>query len=98
MSLDTSPAVGEADGTTDRPPAPPGPTESPRDLARRSAAALADLRRPVVWQIRVAMVLAAVGALAALVPFVALAQLGGLLLAPGEPDTGAVTIVGWLVL
>jgi ATP-binding cassette subfamily B protein IrtA len=95
MSLDTSPAVGEADGTTNR---PPEPTESPRDLARRSATALAKLRRPVVWQIRVATVLAAVGALAGLVPFVALAQLGGLLLAPGEPDTGAVTVVVWLVL
>jgi ATP-binding cassette subfamily B protein IrtA len=98
MSLDTSPAVGEAGGTTDRPPALPAPTESPRDLARRSAAALATLRRPVVWQIRVAMGLAAVGALAGLVPFVALAQLGGLLLAPGEPDTRAVAVVGWLVV
>jgi ATP-binding cassette, subfamily B, bacterial IrtA/YbtP len=66
--------------------------------ARRASAALADLRRPVIWRIRLAMALAAVGALAALVPFVALAELAELLLADGPVDRGAVLTVAWLVV
>lgn len=60
--------------------------------------ALAELRRPVIWRIRFAMALAAVGALASLVPFVALAELGELLLAGGPLDRGAVLTVAWLVV
>ncbi|WP_344411780.1 ABC transporter transmembrane domain-containing protein [Pseudonocardia ailaonensis] len=37
------------------------------------------------------------GALGALVPFVGLAELGALLLAPGDPDTGQVVFLAWLV-
>jgi ATP-binding cassette subfamily B protein len=66
--------------------------------ARRASAALADLRSPVIWRIRLAMALAAVGALAALVPFVALAELAELLLADGPVDRGAVLTVAWLVV
>ncbi|RSM69669.1 ABC transporter ATP-binding protein [Kibdelosporangium aridum] len=66
--------------------------------ARRAAAALSDLRRPVIWRIRLAMALAAIGALAGLVPFVALAELAELLLADGPVDRGAVITVAWLVV
>ncbi|MQA11647.1 MAG: ATP-binding cassette domain-containing protein [Pseudonocardiaceae bacterium] len=71
---------------------------TPRGEARRSAAALAELRRPVIWRIRLAVLLAAGGALAALVPFVALAELAGLLLADGPVDRAGVLTVAWLVV
>jgi ATP-binding cassette, subfamily B, bacterial IrtA/YbtP len=71
---------------------------TPGEQAKRAAAALAELRAPVVWRIRFAMVLSAVGALASLVPFVALAELGELLLADGPLDRGAVITVAWLVV
>ncbi|MEV7551558.1 ABC transporter ATP-binding protein [Amycolatopsis sp. NPDC089917] len=68
------------------------------ERAKQAAAALKELRRPVIWRIRFAMVLAAVGALASLVPFVALAELGTLLTAGGPLDRGAVITVAWLVV
>jgi ATP-binding cassette subfamily B protein IrtA len=61
----------------------------PEEQAKRGAAALAELRRPVIWRIRLAMALAAV---------VALAELGELLLVSGPLDRGAVITVAWLVV
>ncbi|HET6704210.1 ABC transporter ATP-binding protein [Amycolatopsis sp.] len=69
-----------------------------REARRAATVALADLRRPVIWRIRLAVVLAAVGALAALVPFVALAELAELVLAAGPVDRGAVITVAWLAV
>jgi ATP-binding cassette subfamily B protein IrtA len=65
---------------------------------RKARHALADLRRPVIWRIRVAMVLSAAGALCGLVPFVGLAELAALLLADGPTDRGAVVTVAWLIV
>ncbi|MGE0299971.1 ABC transporter ATP-binding protein [Pseudonocardia sp.] len=89
-----STAVAEPAVTADTRPTPP----SAREIARRQAAALARLRAPVMGRTRLAIALAAAGALAALVPFVALARLGELLLAPGPVDRDAVLMVAWLVV
>jgi ATP-binding cassette, subfamily B, bacterial IrtA/YbtP len=78
------------------PPAPPEP--SAKELARASSSALKRLRAPVMGRTRIAIVLAALGALAALVPFVALARLAELLLVPGPVDRGEVVTVVWLVV
>ncbi|RLK58984.1 ABC transporter ATP-binding protein [Actinokineospora cianjurensis] len=77
--------------TDTRPGKPPDPEE-------QTKSALEQLRRPVVWRTRLAMALAAMGALASLVPFVALAELGSLLLTGGPPDRAAVITVAWLVV
>ncbi|WP_084216806.1 ABC transporter ATP-binding protein [Pseudonocardia spinosispora] len=78
---------------TEGSPSPPGPGR-----AKRESAALAELRRPIIGVTRFAMVIAAVGALAGLVPFAGLAELGGLLLAPGPVDRSAVTRLVWLII
>ncbi|WP_226367740.1 ABC transporter ATP-binding protein [Pseudonocardia sp. ICBG162] len=75
-------------------PAPPDPPSGPR----AEASALSELLRPVAVRIRVAQVLAAVGAVAGLVPFAALAGLADALLAPGPVDRGAVTGAVWLIV
>ncbi|MBM7773923.1 ATP-binding cassette subfamily B protein [Actinokineospora baliensis] len=74
------------------------PTEPPADQAKQNQAALKELLRPVAGRTRLAMALAALGALASLVPFAALAELGSLLLTGGPPDRGAVITVAWLVV
>ncbi|WP_060574699.1 MULTISPECIES: ABC transporter ATP-binding protein [unclassified Pseudonocardia] len=83
---------------TEEATAPPVAPPDPRARARAESAALTALLRPVAVRIRVAQVLAAVGAAAGLVPFVALAQLADTLLAPGPVDPGAVTGTVWLVV
>jgi ATP-binding cassette, subfamily B, bacterial IrtA/YbtP len=74
------------------------PPASPRERARREAAALAELTRPVHVATRIAMVLAALGALAGLVPFVALARLAELLLAQVPAEGTEILVVVWLAV
>lgn len=69
-----------------------------RAQGKREAAALAEIRRPVAGTIRFACVLGGLAAVAGLVPFVAIAGLGGTLLAPGPVDRVAVLAAVWLVL
>lgn len=85
-------------GTPDAAAGPPERADTGRARARREAAALGALRRPVLGATRLAVVVVAVGALAGLVPFVGLAELAGLLLAPGAADRGEVLLVVWLVV
>ncbi|ACU37907.1 ABC transporter ATP-binding protein [Actinosynnema mirum] len=87
----TAPAA-ERTPTGERPDPPPPPQDEPDD-PRLAAAALSELRRPVAGRTRLAVALAAVGALAALVPFAGLAALGDLLLADGPLDRPAVVAV-----
>lgn len=72
---------------------------------KKADSALRELRAPVVWLTRLGIVLAALGALTTLVPFVGIAELGRALLAPGPVDGGQVwsiaaiiaiaLVVGW---
>src|SRR5262245_10574897 len=89
--MTTAVAVDPDTDTPSEPPAPDG-----REQARRDKAALMSIRAPVTPVIRFACVLGALGALCALVPFVALAELGAVLLAPGPVDTGQVVLIAWL--
>ncbi|MEW9516094.1 ABC transporter ATP-binding protein [Streptomyces tubercidicus] len=96
--------------TTESPTAPAQEPAAPsaaigRDGQRRTADALRELRRPVAWMTRLGIVLGAVGAVANLVPFVGIAEIGRALLADGPLDrervvTAAVVVavtlvVGW---
>ncbi|WP_431981411.1 ABC transporter ATP-binding protein [Streptomyces qinglanensis] len=69
---------------------------------KRSADALRELRRPVAWMTRLGALLGAVGALANLLPFVGIAEIGRALLADGPLDrdrvvTAAVAVAVTLV-
>ncbi|MEQ3550301.1 ABC transporter ATP-binding protein [Pseudonocardia nematodicida] len=86
--------------TETRAPVPatePEPAD-PRARGRAEAAALAELCRPVAGTLRLARVLGGIGAVAGLVPFVALAGLAGTLLEPGPVDRGAVLGAVWLIV
>lgn len=96
--MTTSVAATDRDTGSPRGPDTPSPAPDARELARRQAAALAELRAPVTPMIRFACLLGALGALCALVPFVGLAELGATLLAPGPVDTGRVAVISWLVV
>ncbi|WP_232664616.1 ABC transporter ATP-binding protein [Pseudonocardia sp. TRM90224] len=78
-------------------PLPAAPVDTPRQRARKEAAALAELRRPVRGATMLAVVAAALGAVAGLVPFIGLAQLATQLLAP-PVDGGAVLLTVWLIV
>lgn len=78
------------------------PEEPGREGDRDAARALKELRRPVAGLTRAGIVLGGIGALTTLVPFVGIAELGGLLLAPGplakaDVVTAAVVIAAALV-
>jgi ATP-binding cassette, subfamily B, bacterial IrtA/YbtP len=90
--------VTEAERDAEGPAGEPQQAPEPRDRARREAAALATLTRPVRTATRVAMVVGGLGALAGLVPFVALAGLAEVLIAPGPADSGDVIPVVWLAV
>ncbi|MBN9180991.1 MAG: hypothetical protein J0J00_10695, partial [Microbacterium sp.] len=96
--MSTAVAATDRDTPGDAAPPPPAPEPDARAHARREAAALREIKAPVAGVIRVACILAAVGAACALVPFAGLAALGELLLAPGPLDTGRVVLVAWLVV
>ncbi|UMP06859.1 ABC transporter ATP-binding protein [Amycolatopsis sp. EV170708-02-1] len=64
---------------------------------KEAAAALRDLRRPVAGLTRVGVVLAALGALTTLVPFVGIAELGRALLTPGPVEGGEVWPIAGIV-
>lgn len=89
--------VADTGAGTAADPAGEAPAESARARSRREDAALKALRAPVAGTIRLACVIGALGALCALVPFVGLAELGAVLLAPGPLDTGRVVLIAWLV-
>lgn len=78
--------------------APAGALPDPQQRSRREATALRELLGPVAGRIRTAQVLSAVGAVAGLVPFVALASLATTLLAPGPADRDAVLGAVWLIV
>ncbi|ANN15968.1 ABC transporter [Amycolatopsis orientalis] len=59
--------------------------------------ALRELRAPVAGLTRLGVVLAAVGALTTLVPFVGIAELGRVLLAPGPVDDGEVWSIAGII-
>jgi ATP-binding cassette subfamily B protein len=89
--------VGVAEPSAPAQEAPAPAPDDGRAQARRENAALAAIRAPVIASIRFACVLGAIGALCGLVPFVGLAELATVLLAPGPVDTGRVTLIAWLV-
>jgi ATP-binding cassette subfamily B protein IrtA len=92
-------AVEDTTRTEPQTPAPSTPDTKKADTALR------ELRAPVVWLTRLGIVLAALGALTTLVPFVGIAELGRALLAPGPVDGDQVwsiaaiiaiaLVVGW---
>lgn len=66
--------------------------------ARQRERVLRDLRRPVMGLIGSGVALGSAGALAGLVPFIGIAELGRILVRPGPADGAAVTIVAVIVV
>ncbi|MGW5018344.1 ABC transporter ATP-binding protein [Streptomyces cacaoi] len=100
---DTTVAHDPAPGRQDE-PLPQEAASADRERAQRrdTARALTELRRPVAWMTRLGVLLGGLGALATLMPFVGIAEIGRTLLAEGPLDrdrvlTAAVVVAVTLV-
>ncbi|MEN0137555.1 MAG: ABC transporter ATP-binding protein [Rhodococcus sp. (in: high G+C Gram-positive bacteria)] len=98
MTSTTIADVAPPDQDTGRPAsAPPGEAEA-RARASSERGALRGLLRPVRTQTRTAVAMQIVASVAAIVPYVAIAELGKTLLADGPVDEQRVWTIVWVVI